>query len=142
MPRPEALQGLTVAMIARDEEGQIGAALASVEGLAGRVVVLDTGSADGTVQAARAAGATRLSLAAVTAHQHESLEGCPSCLASVEEASSLYKGELLRDLNLPDAPGFEEWLLLRREHFHHLALRALARWAISTSSLSAASTWA
>ena len=66
---------------------------------------------------------------AVTTHQHQSLAGCRSCLASVEEASSLYKGELLRGLNLPDAPGFEEWLLLRREYFHHLALRALARWA-------------
>lgn len=57
MPRPEPLPTLTVAMIVRDEEGQLPAALASVEGLAGRCVILDTGSTDDTIAVARAAGA-------------------------------------------------------------------------------------
>jgi glycosyltransferase involved in cell wall biosynthesis len=57
MPRSEPIPNLTVAMIVRDEEDHLPAALASVAGLAGRVVVLDTGSADSTVDHARAAGA-------------------------------------------------------------------------------------
>lgn len=57
MPRSDPMPSLTVAMVVRDEEANLPAALASVEGLAGRVVVLDTGSADQTVEIARAAGA-------------------------------------------------------------------------------------
>jgi glycosyltransferase involved in cell wall biosynthesis len=44
-------------MIVRDAEKDVAGALGSVEGLACRVVVLDTGSSDKTVEVARAAGA-------------------------------------------------------------------------------------
>ena len=57
MPHPEPIESLTVAMIVRDEEEQLAAALGSVDGLAARAVVLDTGSSDGTLEVARGTGA-------------------------------------------------------------------------------------
>jgi glycosyltransferase involved in cell wall biosynthesis len=48
---------LTVAIIALDAAGQIGPCLASVAGLADEMLVVDSGSTDGTVQAAAAMGA-------------------------------------------------------------------------------------
>ena len=48
---------ISVCMIARNEEGIIGTAIASTEGLADEVVVLDTGSDDNTIAEARQAGA-------------------------------------------------------------------------------------
>lgn len=50
------MQALSVAIIARDEADRLGEALASVA-FADEVVVLDSGSTDGTVALARAAGA-------------------------------------------------------------------------------------
>src|SRR5258705_10038137 len=48
---------LTVAIIALNAADQIGPCLASVDGLADEVLVVDSGSADGTVDLARARGA-------------------------------------------------------------------------------------
>jgi tetratricopeptide (TPR) repeat protein len=48
---------LSAALIARDEEKFLGACLASLDGLADEVVVVDTGSADRTPEIAAAAGA-------------------------------------------------------------------------------------
>ena len=48
---------LGAVLIARDEAARIGRAIASVRGLVDEVLVLDTGSADDTVEVARAAGA-------------------------------------------------------------------------------------
>lgn len=45
-------------------------------------------------------------------------------IAMLAEAVDLYKGELLAGFDLPDAPAFEEWLLLRREMMHQRALLA------------------
>ncbi len=45
----------------------------------------------------------------------------------LEEAMRLYRGELLAGLSLPDAPPFEEWLLIERERLRLLALQALQR---------------
>jgi predicted ATPase/DNA-binding SARP family transcriptional activator len=64
-------------------------------------------------------------LAECEAHHHEDLHTCPACLARLQQAAALYRGELLAGFGLADAPGFEEWLLLRRETLHHLALLAL-----------------
>jgi glycosyltransferase involved in cell wall biosynthesis len=121
MPRPEALQGLTVAMIARDEEGQIGAALASVEGLAGRVVVLDTGSADGTAEAARAAGAEvfeRPDFPGFGPAKQEVLDRCSTEWVLILDADERVTGELaasIRDAIATDGPeaGFR---VRRRNH--------------------------
>jgi DNA-binding SARP family transcriptional activator/predicted ATPase len=50
-------------------------------------------------------------------------EGTP---ASLERATSLYRGDLLQGLALQEAP-FEEWLLAERERLRELALEALAK---------------
>ncbi|MEZ4768640.1 MAG: BTAD domain-containing putative transcriptional regulator [Caldilineales bacterium] len=63
---------------------------------------------------------------AVAAHVHPSLAACDECLANLTAAAGLYRGDLLRGLSLPDAPDFEEWLLLRREYLSLLAIQALA----------------
>src|SRR5689334_3812847 len=49
--------GLTLCMIVRDEEKMLAACLRSVRDTVDQMVVVDTGSRDATVQAARAAGA-------------------------------------------------------------------------------------
>lgn len=48
---------LTLCLIARDEERFLPGCLASVEGVVDRIVVVDTGSTDRTIELARAAGA-------------------------------------------------------------------------------------
>lgn len=57
MTRPASL---TVLILTRDEECHIGRAIASVAGMAERVLVVDSGSTDRTVAIAEAAGATVL----------------------------------------------------------------------------------
>ena len=61
-------------------------------------------------------------LAATDAHAHEALRLCSTCLAQLEEASALYRGELLTAFSLTDAAAYEEWLALRRERLHQKAL--------------------
>ncbi|HEX6509653.1 MAG TPA: BTAD domain-containing putative transcriptional regulator [Chloroflexota bacterium] len=58
-------------------------------------------------------------------HPHRHLHLCEPCLDRLTRAASLYRGELLAGFGIPDAEPFEEWLLLKRERFHHLALRVL-----------------
>lgn len=48
---------LTVCIVAKDEESNIGAALASVRGVADELIVVDTGSTDRTIDIAKAFGA-------------------------------------------------------------------------------------
>jgi DNA-binding SARP family transcriptional activator/predicted ATPase len=45
--------------------------------------------------------------------------------AALAEAAELYRGDFLLGLAVHDAPAFEEWVLLEREHLRLLALRAL-----------------
>ena len=48
---------LSLSMIVRNEEARLGACLASVEGFADDIVVVDTGSTDSSIAIAEAAGA-------------------------------------------------------------------------------------
>jgi WD40 repeat protein/DNA-binding SARP family transcriptional activator len=66
-------------------------------------------------------------LAACNAHPHSDLATCEACLARLTQAVALYRSELLAGFGLPDAPAFEEWLLLRRESLHQRALATLDR---------------
>src|SRR5262249_22586642 len=50
-------------------------------------------------------------------------------LAELARAAELYSGEFLAGFSLPGCEAFEEWLLLRREQLHQLALGTLARLA-------------
>lgn len=63
-------------------------------------------------------------LAAVENHPHRQLAGCPTCLASLEQAVRLVRGELLAGLNFPSEP-WEAWLLAQREYVQQRALTAM-----------------
>jgi DNA-binding SARP family transcriptional activator len=52
-------------------------------------------------------------------------------IRQLEEAVQLYRGPFLEDVSLADSAAFEEWRVLQREHFSHLALDALSRLAES-----------
>ena len=62
-------------------------------------------------------------------HAHTELAACDPCLSRLAQAVTLYHGELLEGLSLPDAPGFEEWLLFQRGRLQHQLLHALMRLA-------------
>lgn len=80
MPDHEPLSELSVAMITRDCADQVAAALASVASLAGRIVVLDTGSTDDTVARARTTERVEVLIRAgfegFGAARREALEAC------------------------------------------------------------------
>ncbi|MEZ4662977.1 MAG: BTAD domain-containing putative transcriptional regulator [Caldilineaceae bacterium] len=57
-------------------------------------------------------------------HPHRQLAGCPTCLARLEEAVHLVRGELLAGLNFP-SDTWEAWLLAQREHVQQRALAAM-----------------
>jgi DNA-binding SARP family transcriptional activator len=58
-------------------------------------------------------------------HLHPDLVTCPSCLACLQQAAALYRGDFLADFFLPDNQLFEEWALLKREWLRREALQAL-----------------
>ena len=61
----------------------------------------------------------------IAAHSHHSLDSCGICLEKLVDAVALYQGEFLAGFSLPDTLVFEEWLLVKREFSHQLALNAL-----------------
>ncbi|MEZ4512084.1 MAG: BTAD domain-containing putative transcriptional regulator [Chloroflexota bacterium] len=65
-------------------------------------------------------------LAAVESHPHRRLAGCPTCVAHLEEAVALVRGEFLAGLNFPSET-WEAWLLAQREHVGQRALAAMTR---------------
>ena len=52
---------------------------------------------------------------------------CTSCIAGMEALERLLGGEFMAGFELPDCPGFEEWLQVQREAMHLHALARLAR---------------
>ena len=71
----------------------------------------------------------RTLIAAAEAHPHDNLAQCDQCLAQLEQATALYRGEFLAGFGFGDAPDFEEWVLLHREMLHQQALLAFDRLA-------------
>ena len=65
-------------------------------------------------------------LTTVETHPHRQLAGCPTCLAQLDAAVALIRGEFLAGLNFPSEP-WEAWLVTQREHLHQRALTALTR---------------
>ena len=63
-------------------------------------------------------------LKAVETHPHRQLAGCPTCLARLEEATRLVRGELLAGLNFP-SDTWESWLMTQREHFQQRAIESM-----------------
>lgn len=63
-------------------------------------------------------------LGEVEAHAHRRLAGCPVCLARLQEAVDLVRGELLAGLNFP-SDMWESWLMAQREHYLQRTLEAM-----------------
>lgn len=49
----------------------------------------------------------------------------PETAVQLSEALALYRGDFLTGFNLRDARGFDEWILLEREHWHQQVAEAL-----------------
>src|SRR5262245_35856215 len=64
-------------------------------------------------------------VASCKSHAHTNLMTCQVCLAALEQAVGLYRGDFLADFSLADSPAFEEWALLKREWLRREALQAL-----------------
>ena len=58
-------------------------------------------------------------------HAHVRLADCDACVARLERAVALYRGDFLEGYSLADAPAFEEWVTLQREHLHRLTIETL-----------------
>ena len=54
---------------------------------------------------------------------------CPACLARMAALAECHRGAFLADVVMPDCPGFEDWMLCKRESLHRHALDLLARLA-------------
>ncbi|MEM7112696.1 MAG: BTAD domain-containing putative transcriptional regulator, partial [Chloroflexota bacterium] len=65
-------------------------------------------------------------LAAVEAHDHRHLAGCPTCLGRLEDAVTLVRGEFLAGLNF-SSDTWEEWLLAQREYIQQQVVEAMAQ---------------
>lgn len=68
-------------------------------------------------------------LEAAEHHPHRAWVTCPSCLARLQTALPLYRGEFLAQFFLADNSQFEEWALLWRERLRQRALTAWERLA-------------
>jgi DNA-binding SARP family transcriptional activator/predicted ATPase len=64
-------------------------------------------------------------LTAVETHPHRRLSACQPCLDTLANAARLVRGDLLAGFTLPDAPLFDEWLIIRRERLHYQSLQLL-----------------
>jgi DNA-binding SARP family transcriptional activator len=77
-------------------------------------------------------------LETVHSHAHINLDACAECLACLEQAASLYRGEFLSGLNLPDCPGFDEWQRFQRESLQQELAPVLG---VLASAYAAGSEW-
>lgn len=64
-------------------------------------------------------------LQAAVNHSHANDHTCQECIGHLEQAVQIYHGDFLADLMLGDVSGFQEWLVLEREHYFHRLLNAL-----------------
>ncbi|MCB0128280.1 MAG: hypothetical protein KDE58_38705, partial [Caldilineaceae bacterium] len=59
------------------------------------------------------------------ANPSEHRRHCGQCCERLAHAIALYRGEFMHGIYIDGSPALEEWLLLRREWFHHQTLTAL-----------------
>lgn len=64
-------------------------------------------------------------LAVCRSHPHRGADRCRACVARMEKAVALYRGDFLAHFSLPDSASFEEWILLKRERLRQGALEML-----------------
>lgn len=58
-------------------------------------------------------------------HRHAQMHTCADCISRLEQAVTLYHGELLEGIHLSDAPVFDEWLMDWREQLRNQILEVL-----------------
>lgn len=58
-------------------------------------------------------------------HAHRRLATCRSCVSRLQQAVELYRDDFLAHFLQSGSAAFEEWVLVRREHWHQAALEAL-----------------
>lgn len=58
-------------------------------------------------------------------HPHPNIVTCQPCVARLEQAVELYRGDFLADFYIEDSPAFEEWASLKREWLRRELLQAL-----------------
>ena len=58
-------------------------------------------------------------------HNHENVLSCPHCLAWLEEAIALYRGDFLADFSLYDSSNYEAWAQVKRETLRRQMLDTL-----------------
>jgi DNA-binding SARP family transcriptional activator len=61
-------------------------------------------------------------LTACRRHPHADGVTCTACIARLEQAVALYRGDFLAHFFVEESPAFEEWLCLKREWLRHEAL--------------------
>jgi predicted ATPase len=64
-------------------------------------------------------------IAACQSHAHRRLTTCRSCARRLQQAVDLYRGDFLAQFAAGGGEALEEWILLKRERLHHMALDAL-----------------
>lgn len=60
-------------------------------------------------------------------HGHPGGETCEQCVAPLEAAAALYRGDFLQGLTLPDSPGFDEWQQFQADDLRARLAGALER---------------
>ena len=73
-------------------------------------------------------------ITACQSHPHPERRTCPTCLARLETAVALYRGDFMGQLFLADCAAFEEWMLLKREWLRHETLEALSDLALAAQA--------
>ena len=68
---------------------------------------------------------------ALLGRQSVSTAADSQAVQQLEQAVQLWRGPFLEDVSLADSAAFEEWRILRQEHFQRLILDALSRLAAS-----------
>lgn len=58
-------------------------------------------------------------------HAHRHPQSCCSCMERLQAAADSYRGDLLEDLSPHGSPGFDEWVMMKRERLRRLALEVL-----------------
>jgi predicted ATPase/DNA-binding SARP family transcriptional activator/class 3 adenylate cyclase len=66
-------------------------------------------------------------------HEHANIQLCAQCNALLNEAVALYQGEFMQGFRLPDAPGFEQWMLFEEQTLRQECAEALEQLLGSSS---------
>jgi predicted ATPase/WD40 repeat protein/DNA-binding SARP family transcriptional activator len=73
-------------------------------------------------------------LAACATHSHSHINACQPCLARLQQAVDLYRGDFLSGFTVADSDPFEEWRRVTQEQFHLQTLDALTHLAAAAES--------